>query len=159
MKSILFICLICFALSVSDDDKGPAVNPKHPESEYFCSDYSVYQWNSDGEAYWYDDENDGSEITGVSDCADALLWDKRTNKYFDRCCYVRFQLEGEMHGGCIGLSEENYLDISETIRRMENGDKTIWTTKGANSKIYQIDCSASYLSLLTIASILLALVL
>ena len=47
---------------------------------------------------------------GVSDCVDLLLWSPQKGAYYDPCCYVRFQVEGKMHAGCVGLSEENYLD-------------------------------------------------
>ena len=53
------------------------------------------------------------------------------------------------------FSEENYLDTTETIRKMEDGDKTIWTDKAFNSKIYQLDCFSSFLKNLSIATILL----
>jgi hypothetical protein len=46
---------------------------------------------------------------GVSDCVDLQLWAPARNMYYDHCCYVRFQKEGVMHAGCVGLSEEHYL--------------------------------------------------
>ena len=154
MKSILLFCLACFVLSVSDDEKGPAYNPKHPESELFCTHLAVWQGDM-----WLDDVASEGEVPGgPSDCVDTLLWNNVTEKYYDRCCFVRFQLNGDMHQGCLGLSEEQYLDTSETIRRMERGDKEIWTTRGANSKIYQLDCNSSFLKILSFASILLALI-
>ncbi len=58
-----------------------------------------------------------------------------------------------MHAGCVGLSEEQYLDTTTTMRRMEKGDHNIWTRKAANSKIYQLSCYSSYLK--SIASILI----
>jgi len=158
MKIILLFSLIYFVISASDiteDQKGPAVNPKHSESETFC--YSLSAWQTLDESWLDDDEN---EIipSGVSDCVDNLLWDPHKGKYYDRCCYIRFQLKGSMHGGCIGLSEEQFLDITETIRRLENGDKNLWTSNAANSKVYQLDCNSSYLKFLSIASILLAFI-
>ena len=60
-----------------------------------------------------------------------------------------------MHAGCIGLSEENYLDTTETIRKMENGDREIWTREASNAKVYQLDCFSSFIKNLPIASILL----
>ena len=148
MKTILILSLICFALTVdSEDEKGPAYNLKHSQSEELCTDYSPFQ------------ELSSEDVPGgVSDCVDLLLWDGNRGKYSDRCCYIRFQLEGEMYGGCIGLSEENYLDITETIRRIEDGDKNLWTSETANSKVYQLDCDSSYLKFFSIASILLALI-
>ena len=148
MKTILILSLICFGLTVTDDEKGPAYNLKHSQSEEFCIDYNPFL---SGEVW-----TDAFAPGGVSDCVDLLLWNGE--RYYDRCCYIRFQLEGDMHGGCIGLSEEHYLDITETIRRIEAGDKNLWTSGSANSKVYQLDCDSSYLKFLSIASILLALI-
>ena len=63
-----------------------------------------------------------------------------------------------MHAGCIALTEEQFSDISESIRKMENGDKKYWVAEAANSKIYQLDCNSSYLKLLSFAIIILALI-
>ena len=157
MKSILLFSLLCFALSttISDDLKGPAVNPKHTESYAFCNLLSAWQADSSD---WLDNDSNRAIPSGASDCVDSLLWDSDKNKYYDRCCYVRLQLNGVMHGGCIGLSEEQYLDITETIIRMENGDKKIWTSEATGAKVYQLDCSSSYLRLLSVATLLLALI-
>ena len=106
MNKILLLSLISFAISISDDLKGPAVNPKHSEGTEFCVTY--FPWDedlNDGEGDWYD--NYYTDIPqGVSDCVDTLMWDKYEGKYYDRCCYVRFQKDGIMHGGCIALTEE-----------------------------------------------------
>ena len=163
MKAILLFSLVCFALSstYSDDLKGPAVNPKHTDAFTFCNLLSAWQadYRDSGDSGdWLDNDPDRSIPSGVSDCVDSLLWDSDKNKYYDRCCYVRLQLNGVMHGGCIGLSEEQYLDITETIIRMENGDKKIWTSEAKGAKVYQLDCSSSYLRLLSVATLLLALI-
>ena len=147
MKRILLITLLSLVLSVTDDEKGPAANPIHSESEEFC--VTFFPWDED-EVDWYDNFADSDRIPqGVSDCVDTLLWDQYKNRYYDRCCYVRFQVNGSMHGGCVELTEEQYLDISETIRKIENGDKSILVAETAGSKVYQLDCNASYLKLLT----------
>ena len=154
MNKILLLSLLSLVVSVSDDLNWPAVNPKHDEATEFCVTY--FPWDEDVNK-WYDEFND--EIpNGVSDCADTLMWDKYEGRYYDRCCYVRFQLKGVMHAGCIALTEDQYLDISESIRRMENGDKEYWVTEAKDSKIYQLDCNSSYLKLLSFASIILALI-
>ena len=163
MKKLLLLCLISLVLTtVDEENKGPAANPKHNDGPALCTDYLVYNNNTetDNSYIWTDDHITDQTLLpqGVSDCVDNLLWVKTKNKYYDRCCYVRFQQEGKMHAGCIPLTEENYLDISETMRRMEDGDKTIWTSSGKNSKIYQLDCSSPYLKFLSLASILLALI-
>jgi hypothetical protein len=156
MKKFLFLSLIYLSFCVDwDTIRGPAYNSKHYDSEYSCQDrYVKWGTTADGtSAIWRDDEN----INGVSDCVDSQLWSTAKNKYFDRCCYIRFLLDGNMHSGCIGLSEENYLDTTETIRRMEKGDRDIWTRYGANSKVYQLDCFSSYIKGLTATILLFAL--
>ena len=153
MKKILFIALVCFVLSTTEVDEnklGPSSNYKHQGATVSCED--LYVKDSTG---WR--KTDVAQ--GVSDCVDTLLWSQHYQRYFDRCCYVRFQLEGLMYAGCVGLSEENYLDTSETIRKMEEGDRSIWTQDAAGSKVYQLDCKSSYIKVLSVASILLALIL
>ena len=137
MKNILILCLICFALC---DETGPAYNYKHPNSDYNCESAS------------------NSEPNGVSDCADSLLWSKHNSRYYDRCCFLRYQFKGVMNSTCVSLTEEQYLDISETIRRIEDGDPLIIDRATAGSKVYQLDCKSNYLKALTIASILLSLI-
>ena len=160
MKKFLFITLIYLAASATTEDEtkfGPAYNYKNQGASYSCTDRSVYVADSD---QLRDDITDGSQFIpgGVSDCVDLLLWDEDQQKYFDRCCYVRFQYQGNMHAGCIPLMEEDYLDTTITIRRMEDGDKRFtpyWPTYLANSKIYQLDCISSNLKALSFTSILL----
>ena len=61
-----------------------------------------------------------------------------------------------MHSGCALLTEEQYLDITETIRRIEVGDPRRIHSVSANSKVYQLDCKSNFIKALTIASFLLA---
>ena len=157
MKKFLFLTLIYLYIAATSDRDyeevaGPAYNAKNG-GYVSCSDRYVAKSGS-----WSDDVygSDSDLIpAGVSDCVDLQLWSPQKNKYFDRCCYVRFQKDGVMHAGCIGLSEEDYLDTTITMKRMENGDRNIWTRYGANSKIYQLDCFSSYIKNLSIASFLL----
>ena len=67
---------------------------------------------------------------GVSDCIDLHLWSESKGKYFDKFCYIRFQLNDLMHSGCVGLSQFHYRDITETKHKMEQGDRNIWTRRG-----------------------------
>ena len=62
-----------------------------------------------------------------------------------------------MHSGCVGLFRDSVIDITETIKRMENGDKNIWTSEGINSKIYDLDCKASYIYIFATAFALFGL--
>ena len=145
MKKILLLAFICIAIASTVDEvetiKGPAANLKHPNSQYSCQDKA-----------WAD------KVNGVSDCGDHLLYDTDRGIYYDHCCYIRYQKDGDMHSDCIGLTEENFLDTTITMKRLEKGDRSLsrdFALKTAGSKIYQIDCFSSYLKSLSFASILL----
>ena len=62
-----------------------------------------------------------------------------------------------MHGECSPLTEDQYLDITQTMRRIEEGDPKIIARVTKDCKVYQLDCNSNYIRALTIASILLAL--
>ena len=147
MKAILIFSLICLTFSIW----GPAEEAARTGT--FC------------------DSRNSPESS--SDCVDLSLYgtakftDKK--KYYDRCCFVRFQLYGYMSAECKALTEEEYLDIVQTKKDLEKyyderyRDEMIpilfdeTNTEGYSTKIYQIDCSSSYIKFLSIASILLAL--
>lgn len=156
MKKILFLSFLILSISIDTESEyksGPAYNAKNNKYEQYesCSDKYVIKGTD-----WLDVVVSQDDIpNGVSDCIDLKLWDPSKKIYYDHCCYVRFQHNGDMHAGCIGLSEENYLDTTTTIKRMEQGDRLIWTRTAANSKIYQLDCFSSYLKNISIAFILL----
>ena len=148
MKTILIFSLICFTFSIW----GPA--EEAARTGKFC-------------------ESSKNDPESSSDCVDLSLYGqarfKNEKKYFDRCCFVRFQLFGIGGLQCRALTEEQYLDIVETKKNMEKeydenyrdefaplfGGGT--NTEGYRTKIYQIDCASSYIKFLSIASILLAL--
>ncbi len=173
MKKILFISLICLSLcydknkTVHEDDKGPAYNYRHGDSRLHCYELFAYQmYNTTtfkklDEPFWLDDiiEERPTIPQGVADCVDSLLYDPFQKRYFDRCCYIRLQKDGKTHTGCILLMEEHYLDTTETMRRMEEGDKRLWTSDTKNTKVFSLDCSSSYIKFLSVATILLALIL
>ena len=146
MKQILLVLALIYFASCQDKD-GPANNIEYRD---YATCEEKYVHNSTGE--WLDD-NDMS----VSDCVDLQLYSKNKERYFDKCCFVRFQKEGVMHSGCVGLFRDQIIDITETIKRMENGDKNIWTSEGVNSKIYDLDCKASYIQIFAIAFALFGL--
>ena len=153
MKKLLFLTLIYLVTSIDttlEEKQGPAYNAKNG-GYVSCMDRHIVNGTE-----WLDDSPGAPFVpSGVSDCVDLQLWDPDKKFYYDHCCYIRFQQDGRMHAGCIGLSEENYLDTTVTMQRMEKGDRAIWTRAGANTKIYQLDCYSSNLKSLSIASILL----
>ena len=147
MKAILIFSLICLTFSIW----GPAEEAARTGT--FC------------------DSRNSPESS--SDCVDLSLYGKAKftdkEKYYDRCCFVRFQLFGTGGLQCRALTEEQYLDIVETKKNMEKEydekyiepmlkiDDAGTSTEGYHTKIYQIECSSSYIKYLSIASILFAL--
>ena len=148
MKQIIFItCLICLVICVLTETHIHALNVEQ-RSAVSCEDMEVYD-----NGQWRD-----NAIEGLSECVDLdLRSTKGINAYYARCCYVRFQVDGDMHHGCIGLTQDQFSDTTETIDKMEKGDTSIWSVPSTNLKIYQLDCSSSYLKFISLAIVLIGL--
>ena len=136
MKSILIFSLVCFTFCVW----GPADKIANSNSNSTCNLYSSPE--------------------SLSECVDRRLYVKGI--YFDRCCYVRYQYDGQMGTKCVPLKEENYLDITQTIREFEENYKSIFAEEdvdieGKQCKVYQFDCSSSNIKFVFFASLLFAL--
>ena len=115
-----------------------------------------------------DSAGENSEFS-KSDCVDKNLYNRNMpgNKYYDHCCYVRVQKNGYMYHGCLGLKEIDYLDIDETIFKIEKGVYKFWNLgqikEGSDSngywtdtKVYDMQCNSSfiYFSVAVIISLL-----
>ena len=98
----------------------------------------------------------GGEAESTSDCVDLKL-----SGYTDeKCCYIRYQVEGGEAKGCVALTSRDYLDIVEFKRNYEKkyyeaNYKDV--SEGKRIKVYEINCSSSYIKFLTFACILFAL--
>ena len=91
----------------------------------------------------------------LSDCVDSKL-----PYSMNRCCFLRYQEEGVEYKNCTALTEEQYLDIVETKRQIEDEHFNTYykgKTEGKRIKVYQLECSGSSIKFLTFASILLTL--
>ena len=154
----LFLCLISLILCQTFTD--PAVNKKHEDSGKLCLEYWPYVEEEGEEPYYRfkDSDNDENSPKGVSDCVDNQLWDPYDVRYYDRCCFIRFQLKGEKYSACFELTEEQYMDIVESMNGIEEGKKSFWNAP-AGVKVYELNCSSNYIKLISFASILLALIL
>ena len=142
MKAILILSLVCLTFSVW----GPVDKIKNSNSEHSCVEYNYY-----------------GEPDSLSDCVDLSLNYEDDNdkvRYADRCCFLRYQNNGVETKRCFPLKEEHYMDITESIRQLEdqcteeeNGENE----EGKRCKIYQLDCAASNIKFLSFAILLLAL--
>ena len=142
MKAILIFSLICFTFSIW----GPAEKAARPGIP--C-------------------ESRENAVESLSDCVDRYLYHSTKKKYFDRCCFVRGQFYGRQEKVCTALTEEEYLDIVETKKKKEKeADDALKdilalvekSTEGYYTKIYQLDCSSSFIKFFSIATIFLALI-
>ena len=92
----------------------------------------------------------------TSDCVDLKL----SGYLHEKCCLIRYQKEGGEVKECIPLTAEEYLDIVEYKRKYEDKDYVVnykYVSEGQRIKVYEINCSSSYIKFLTFASILFAL--
>ena len=139
MKAILILSLVCLTFSVW----GPVDKIKNSQTSESCNP-----------GYTTPDS--------LSDCVDLSLNYQNDNgkvRYADRCCFLRYQNNGVETKRCFPLKEEYYMDITESIRQLEdqcteeeNGENE----EGKRCKIYQLDCAASNIKFLSFAILLLA---
>ena len=124
MKKLIFglafiYCVLCRAYNVIERKYGQCVSDETPE--------------------------------GSSDCVDRDLdaGDENYNRYYDKCCFLRYRREGVMKSTCIGIDRQAFMDIPEYIERLENLNKT-W-------KIYELNCNSSYLKIFALGFALFSL--
>ena len=124
MKKLIFglafiYCVLCRAYNVIEREYVPCATKEKPE--------------------------------GSSDCVDRDLdaGDENYNRYFDKCCFLRYRSEGLMNSTCIGVDRQAFMDIPEYIERLENLNKT-W-------KIYELNCNSSYLKIFALGFALFSL--
>ncbi len=148
MKQIILLLSIIFIAAYEHD--GPALNIPYREGYDSCEKFYIHK----GEGVFGDNRTND---LGVSGCIDSNLYSTNKKKYFDKCCYIRTMIKGHMYGGCVGIMRDQFTDITDTITKMEKGDKNIWTSYANNSKIYELDCNSSYLRSLALVFALLSL--
>ena len=118
-----------------------------------------------GPAYNVEDRDEGSctinfvkagdgQIS-TSTCVDRSLYSGK-NGYYDKCCYIRFRVRGEMLEGCIGLTREHYIDVVQTIENIEKGYTNLLYGL-EDPKIYELNCNSSYLKLFALSFALISL--
>ena len=74
----------------------------------------------------------------------------------DSMCHYEEHGNGNLLNLCYPLTEEQYLDITERIRQLED-ECSSSLDEGKRCKIYQLDCSASNIKFLSFAILLLSL--
>ena len=115
------------------------------------------------------DYPDCDEITeepqGVSDCVDRNLayTEKNVVKYYDKCCFFKYLLNGETTQICVGLERDevidviDYINLGEKEARKELRDIIFKKKRDGYLKVYSLDCEASFIKIFTLAFALLVL--
>lgn len=75
---------------------------------------------------------------GPNDCKKVVLDDDDREKGYTHCCYIELKYKGENTKGCVPLSENDYKDIDEAEKKVNNMD---------DFDEAQIDCYSYYLKI------------
>ena len=75
--------------------------------------------------------------------------------YYNKCCYIRFQTQGKKYNHCVGLTDDQMMDVPVTIKELEEK----FTEKTGNEVyIETLNCNGKYIIYSMISSLLLALI-
>ena len=121
-------------------------------SQYYCKPLF------DNDKDYYDKFFSNNETVYQDDCFSQHLYNrKRGNKasYYNKCCYLVFHAQGKKYNHCVGLTDEQMMDVPLTIKDLENefSDKT-----GSYMYIETLNCKGEYLFYSMIGTLLLALI-
>ena len=170
MNKILLLLL--FILSVKGDidldtryyKECPSVNvgrsdgivncPK--EDPYYCKPLFEDESSEEFREYFYaadeDLENNNEE------CFSQHLYNRKVGNqamYYNKCCYIRFQTQGKKFNHCVGLTDDQMMDVPVTIKELEEQ----FTEKTGNEVyIEALNCNGKYIIYSMISSLLLALI-
>ena len=158
-KIILLLALISLALAYYKE--CPSVNIGRsddivncPESdEYYCK--PLFDENYEEMFYANDDED--STVT-IDYCRSQHLYNRKVGNeamYYNKCCYLEFQYQGNTYYHCVGLTDDQTMDVPVTIKELEDefGERT-----GNDMYIKSLNCKGEYIFYSMISILLLALI-
>ena len=76
------------------------------------------------------------------DCFSQHLYRRNRLYYFNKCCYVRYQLEGTIYNGCVGMTDDEMQDTTEAIARLQEHSLEYHRKNLFISELY---CKGSYI--------------
>ena len=172
MNKILLLLL--FILSVKGDvlegtpyyKECPSVNVGRGDGIVNCpSNYNYYckpllediddLENIDDFYKFYATENDN--LSG-EDCYSQHLYNRKVGNeamYYNKCCLLKFQYQGNEYYHCVGLTDDQMMDVPVTIKELEDefGERT-----GNDMYIKSLNCKGEYIFYSMIGTLLLALI-
>ena len=160
MKKIIFL-LALISLALAYYKECPSVNIGRsddivncPEKdEYYCK--PLFDENYEEMFYQNDELDDGD----IDYCRSQHLYNRKVGNeamYYNKCCYLEFQYQGNTYYHCVGLTDDQMMDVPVTIKELEDefGERT-----GNDMYILNLNCKGEYLFYSMISSLLLALIL
>ena len=159
MKKIIFL-LALISLALAYYKECPSVNIGRsddivncPESdEYYCK--PLFDENYEEMFYQNDELDDGD----IDYCRSQHLYNRKVGNeamYYNKCCYMSFQTQGKKYQHCVGLTDDQMMDVPVTIKELEEQ-----FTERIGDEVY-IDvllCNGKYIFYSMISSLLLALI-
>ena len=158
-KIILLLALISLALAYYKE--CPSVNIGRsddivncPEKdEYYCK--PLFDENYEEMFYQNDELDDGD----IDYCRSQHLYNRKVGNeamYYNKCCYLEFQYQGNTYYHCVGLTDDQTMDVPVTIKELEDefGERT-----GNDMYIKSLNCKGEYIFYSMISTLLLALIL
>lgn len=140
MKYIEIISLLIFISTVFshkteiEKRKNEPYNGKLTDFKNKCNslEYFIENANANG-------ESGADEPFGISECVDRELYDGK--KPFLFCCFVQARIMGNWHSGCVGLDQDQMMDIPYTLSSIEKDEKP-----NRHIMFSRLNCKSSYLS-------------
>lgn len=116
--------------------------------DYYCGSF----FDETGKSIRIMQEEDGKEkLVQADDCFSQHLYNKGKGFYYNKCCYIRFQAGGTIHNGCVGMTDEQMLDVEIAKKELEDRYSEIGRGELYISELY---CKGSYV----MGSLLIALI-
>ena len=173
MNKILLLLL--FILSVKGDEylstphykECPSVNVGRgdgivncpTDEQYYCKPLLEDVDDLD-EVYKYIDKfyaNSNTDLRG-EDCYSQHLYNRKVgNKamYYNKCCYMTFQTQGKKYNHCVGLTDDQMMDVPVTKKELEE----LFTERtGDEVYIDVLNCNGKYIFYSIISTLLLAFI-
>ena len=157
-KIILLLTLLSLALAYYKE--CPSVNIGRsdgivncPEKdEYYCK--PLFDENYEEMFYQNDELDDGD----IDYCRSQHLYNRKVGNeamYYNKCCYLEFQYQGNTYYHCVGLTDDQTMDVPVTIKELEDefGERT-----GNDMYIINLNCKGEFIFYSMIGTLLSALI-
>ena len=102
-------------------------------NDYYCKPF----FDLDGE-----EPTKNNSLLTPQDCFSQHLYRRNRQYYFNKCCYVRYQIEGTIYNGCAGMTDDQMWDINTAI-----SDLRQYSSEYLRKELYisEIYCKGSFI--------------